>query len=94
MDYEWDPDKALSNVHKHHVDFADAVLVFNDPLALTILDDQPSEERFVTLGMDGLGRILILLANPGSVLDGLWKVSRHRRGFRIRRQYQDTCKWC
>ena len=61
MDYEWDPDKALSNVHKHHVDFADAVLVFSDPLALTILDDYPSEERFVTLGMDGLGRILVVV---------------------------------
>ena len=33
--YEWDTDKARSNVEKHSVDFADAVLVFEDPLALT-----------------------------------------------------------
>ncbi|HEX6605308.1 MAG TPA: BrnT family toxin [Chloroflexia bacterium] len=61
MDYEWDSDKAHSNIDKHHVDFADAVQVFSDPLALTILDDYPGEERFVTLGMDGLGRILIVV---------------------------------
>ena len=25
MDYEWDPDKAATNLHKHGISFADAV---------------------------------------------------------------------
>jgi len=61
MDYEWDPAKARSNLRKHGVDFADAVSVFPDDYALTIPDDDPSEERFVTIGMDALGRILVVI---------------------------------
>jgi uncharacterized DUF497 family protein len=31
MKFEWDQDKAKSNVRKHSVEFADAALVFLDP---------------------------------------------------------------
>jgi uncharacterized DUF497 family protein len=61
MDYEWDAEKARANRRKHGIDFADAVTVFSDPLALTIPDDYPDEERFVTLGMDALGRLLVVV---------------------------------
>jgi uncharacterized DUF497 family protein len=61
MDYQWDKDKAVSNRRKHGVRFADAVTVFSDERALTIEDDFPDEERFVTLGMDSLGRILLVV---------------------------------
>ncbi len=59
--YQWDADKARSNLHKHGVDFADAVAVFEDDLALTRMDDAMGEERFVTLGMDMLGRVLVVV---------------------------------
>ena len=39
MEYEWDPDKAATNLHKHAISFADAVAVFSDQFALTITDD-------------------------------------------------------
>lgn len=61
MDYEWDPAKARANLRKHGVDFADAATVFSDDYALTIPDDSPDEERFVTLGMDALARILVVV---------------------------------
>ena len=48
------------NVRKHRVDFADAVGVFEDERALTIPDLHPDEERFATIGMDFLGRILVV----------------------------------
>ena len=32
MDYEWDPDKAVANLRKHGVDFADAALALEDAL--------------------------------------------------------------
>lgn len=61
VDFEWDEDKAASNLQKHGIDFADAVGVFDDPLALSMPDDDPSEERFIGLGMDMLGRLLVVI---------------------------------
>ena len=46
--YEWDARKAAENLRKHGVDFADAVVALEDPLALTMLDpDSNGEVRFV-----------------------------------------------
>lgn len=60
MVYEWDNNKAQSNRQKHGIDFADAVSVFADDTAITILDNYPDEERFITIGIDALGRILVV----------------------------------
>ncbi|MCC9075609.1 BrnT family toxin [Litorilinea aerophila] len=60
--YQWDPDKARINWEKHHVDFADAVGVFEDEWALTIKEEYvDNEQRFATLGMDFLGRVLVVV---------------------------------
>jgi uncharacterized protein len=61
VDYQWDPDKAKGNLRKHNISFADAVTVFSDDNAITIEDELPGEERFVTIGMDSLGRILVVV---------------------------------
>lgn len=61
MDYEWDPHKARSNLRKHNISFADAVTVFSDDHAITIEDDHLDEERYVTIGRDALGRILVIV---------------------------------
>ena len=61
MDYEWDPGKAATNLQKHGVSFADAVSVFSDEFALTVADDFAEEERFVTLGTDAFGRLLVVV---------------------------------
>ena len=37
--FEWDVQKARANLRKHGVDFADAVAVFEDDLALTMADE-------------------------------------------------------
>jgi uncharacterized DUF497 family protein len=58
--FEWDQSKASANRRKHGVDFADVVGVFENPLALTAADAFRSEERFVTLGQDFLGRLLVV----------------------------------
>jgi uncharacterized DUF497 family protein len=62
VDYQWDRDKARVNRKKHGVDFADAVGVFEDILAMTI-DDlvSPDEPRWITLGMDFGGRLLVVV---------------------------------
>ena len=62
MDVVWDPDKAKVNLKKHGVRFADAETVLFDPNALTSEDmETEGEQRFVTVGMDALGRILIVV---------------------------------
>ena len=61
MSFEWDPKKAAENFAKHGVRFADAVIVLEDSLAVTIPDPGSAEEdRFVTIGMDEQGRILVV----------------------------------
>ena len=61
MAFEWDPAKARANLSKHGVEFADAVAVFEDPLALSRPDaDVRGEARFVVLGVDAFGRHLVV----------------------------------
>jgi uncharacterized protein len=61
MDYEWDKAKARSNHKKHGVSFADAVVVLEDEQAITVADDNPNEERFITIGMDAFGHVLVVV---------------------------------
>jgi hypothetical protein len=61
LEYEWDPRKAESNFAKHGIRFADATSVFADPGALTVPDDDLREERYVTMGHDGAGRLLVVV---------------------------------
>lgn len=52
MKFQWDSDKAVSNIKKHGISFTDAVTVFGDTLAVTIPDPVHSigEIRFLTIG--------------------------------------------
>jgi uncharacterized DUF497 family protein len=43
------PKKAEQNLRKHGVEFIDAVIVFDDDLAITLIDEHPTEERYLTL---------------------------------------------
>jgi uncharacterized DUF497 family protein len=62
VEVQWDAKKAASNLKNHGVDFADAAVVLLDDMALTIRDDSVDEEdRFVTLGMDALGRLPVVV---------------------------------
>src|ERR1700722_17745138 len=62
--FEWDEHKARINLRKHWVDFADAVTVLNDDLAIVIPDETSAEERFVALGSDLMGRIIVVVFVP------------------------------
>ncbi|MGE5117424.1 MAG: BrnT family toxin [Betaproteobacteria bacterium] len=62
MEIEFDPAKARANLAKHKVSFAHAEQALRDPNAVTIEDpDAQGEQRFVTLGADSLGRILVVV---------------------------------
>ena len=50
--FEWDEEKAVSNLDKHGITFEEASTIFMDSLSLTISDPFHSleEPRFVTIG--------------------------------------------
>jgi uncharacterized protein len=62
VNFEWDPGKARQNRRKHRVSFQEAATVFGDPLAITFPDPDhsTSEQRFITVGMSGAGRVLLV----------------------------------
>jgi uncharacterized protein len=62
LTFEWDEDKAIKNLKKHHVSFEEAKTVFNDPFLLTCYDPNHSleEHRFLSIGVSTKNRILVV----------------------------------
>ena len=58
----WDPTKAKANLRKHGIRFSDAEGVLFDPNAFTEEDENvDGEQRFVSIGLDPLGRLLVVI---------------------------------
>ena len=87
MRYQWDRNKALANKLKHGVEFADAVSIFTDELAITIFDERFAEERFVTIGIDAIGRILVVVYTMRD--DEIRLISARKATKNERRQYEE-----
>lgn len=85
---EWDHRKAIANLRRHGINLADAGTALHDPHAITITDEESGEERFVTTGMDALGRVLVVVYT--------WRAERVRvisarsATPRERRRYEET----
>ena len=68
-DFEWDPDKAATNLKKHGISFEEATTSFFDILSVTISDPLHSEveKRAVLIGQSSSGRLLVTVhADRGS----------------------------
>jgi len=62
MLFEWDSEKNASNFKKHGISFEVAVMVFDDPLHLSVLDPKTyPEERWVTIGHVVTGATLVVV---------------------------------
>ena len=86
MEFEWDAKKAEANRRKHGIEFLDAVIVFDDERAITLLEN-PMEERYVTSGMDAQGRVLaVSYALRGNTIR---IISARKATSRERAQYED-----
>ena len=61
--FEWDDEKAASNLRKHRIAFDEAVTVFGDAAALTFADTDHSntEDRSRTYGLSNRGRLLVVV---------------------------------
>lgn len=81
MDIEFDPRKAASNLKKHGVSFAHAEQALRDPHAVTVEDpDSTDEQRLVTLGMDALGRVIVVVHTPREERTRLISARKASRG--------------
>ena len=63
MEFDWDPQKAATNLAKHEVSFEEAATVFGDPLGRIVADPRhsPDQERFVLLGLSQDQRLLAVM---------------------------------
>lgn len=69
MRSEWDEQKNALNLKRHKTRFETAILVFDDPHAITSRDSShdETEERFITLGYLGNGVIAFVLHTSSEV---------------------------
>ena len=75
-EFEWDPAKAKTNFSKHGVNFEQAAQVFSDPLALTIADEEHSdnEARWITLGKEKSGQYVLVIHTFQQVANELGRI--------------------
>lgn len=64
MRFEWDDEKAISNLEKHGVSFGEATEVFYDPNALEEYDTEHSDEenRFFIIGLSSRRLLYVIYA--------------------------------
>lgn len=62
-EFEWDDEKAQSNLKKHGVSFDEAATIFNDPRIATISDPDHSEDedRYISIGRSVIMRLLSVI---------------------------------
>ncbi len=62
MQFEWDKEKAASNLKKHGVSFGEGKTVWNDYFYIDLFDDEHSveENRFLIVGESEGKRLLIV----------------------------------
>ena len=87
LDFKSDPKKAEDNRQKHGVEFLDAVTVFDDDRAITLVDEHPEEKRYVSFGMDADGRVLAVCYQLRG--DSIRIISARKATRRERAQYED-----
>ncbi len=63
LTFEWDENKANSNVHRHKMTFEEASTAFKDTFSLTIDDPLHSqdENRLILLGMSYKNRLIVVI---------------------------------
>jgi uncharacterized DUF497 family protein len=65
MTATFDPKKDAENLKKHGVSLSEGDGVLSDPLAVTIEDDSAEgEQRFVTLGANTFGSLMVVVWTP------------------------------
>lgn len=90
LSFEWDENKARTNLARHGVSFEDASTVFGDPMSITIPDPAHSqaEDRWIILGHSQQGRLLVVVHTERG--DNLRIISARPASRRERKQYEES----
>jgi uncharacterized DUF497 family protein len=90
LNFEWDENKARTNLAKHGVGFEEASTVFGDPMSITIPDPAHSqgEARWIILGHSQRGRLLVVAHTERG--DNLRIISARPASRRERKQYEES----
>jgi uncharacterized DUF497 family protein len=88
--FEWDDEKAVSNLEKHGVSFGEATEVFYDPYALEDYDTGHSadESRFVIIGLSS--RRLLYVVYVERTADTIRIISARRADKSEQKFYEQT----
>ena len=88
MSADFDPKKNAANIKKHGVSLSEGNGALSDPLALTVEDDRAEgEQRFVTIGMNVFGTLMVVVHTPRS--DGPRVISVRKPDPKERRNYEE-----
>jgi uncharacterized protein len=93
MEFEWDARKAAANLQKHGVSFEEASSVFYDWCAITIRDEEHSDEevRLKTIGVSSKLRVLLVVQTE--LIDGVIRIiSARKAGKRERTDYENEVR--
>ncbi len=82
LTFEWDPEKAESNLQKHGVSFEEAMSAFADLLSFTIADPEHShgERRYLLLELSYQERLLVVSHTERGETIRIINAWRARRG--------------
>lgn len=88
--FEWDENKAESNLQKHKVSFEEARTIFDDEFLITFLDELHSidEQRFISIGYSKTNRILLAvhLQHSKNIDDILIRIISCRKATALERE--------
>jgi len=85
MNVTWDPNKAKTNRNKHGISFSDAEAVLFDPNAISY-EDAKGEQRHLSIGLDSLGRVLVVVYTYRA--DNIRLISARRATRKERQNYE------
>jgi uncharacterized DUF497 family protein len=90
LTFEWDPNKAKTNLAKHRVSFEEATTIFRDGFSITIPDPLHSEMEnpFVTIGSSHRGKLIVVVHTERG--NNIRIISARPASRRERRSYEKT----
>jgi len=90
--FEWDPNKARTNIEIHGISFDEASTAFKDTLSLTIHDPLHSDEedRFILIGNSHENRLLVVVHTERG--NRIRIISTRKATKKERKQYEESTK--
>jgi uncharacterized DUF497 family protein len=96
--FEWDPDKAATNLRKHGVSFETATRAFADPFVLQEQDRlEDGEQRWQTIGLVD-DHLLLMVAHTireedeGEIIEVIRIISARKADRSERRRYEQEAR--